>query len=521
MKLPLGTVLLLGILLAACSTPAKHTPPHYQPVAETAAPLPADPTDIQVLNRITWGANTPSAQHLKAVGLQTFLAEQLHPAADDGLPAMAQDAIAGMDITQKPMVQLVAEARALQERAKDAKGQPGYEDLQKEFQRQMTEWARQAAARSLLRDLYSRNQLKEQLTWFWMNHFNVSASKARVRVFVGDYEENAIRPHVLGKFRDLLAATAMHPAMLEYLDNAQNAAGHINENYAREIMELHTMGVGSGYTQSDVQELARILTGLGVERPGAKPPRLGRAAQNRFVSIGMAAFRPGRHDYGDKHFLGTTIHGSGFPEIEQAITILSREPATARFVSKKLAMYFCCDAPPPALIDAMAATFQATDGDIAQVLETLFRSPEFRASLGQKFKDPMHYLASALRLAYGDTVILDTQPLLNWLNRAGEPLYRHDTPDGYSLEEMAWTGPGQMETRFEIARAIGAGRSGLFRIPGDMAKDPVPPPAIRQSRFYEAIAPSLRPATVDALAQAKSPADWNMLFLSSPEFMRR
>jgi uncharacterized protein (DUF1800 family) len=505
----------LALVLTACSET-----PRYHAVAESSAPLDTNPSDVKVLNRVSWGANASSAQLLRFVGLKRYLSTQLHPSGNDGLPADARAQIAAMDISHKSMVELRDELEGLQEAARRAKGTPAYDDAQKAYQQRLTALAREAAARALLRDLYSKNQLKEQLTWFWTNHFNVSQNKGEVRAFVADYEENAIRPHVLGKFRDLLAATAFHPAMLQYLDNAQNAAHHINENYAREIMELHTMGVGSGYTQSDVQELARILTGLGIYHPG-KPPKLRKDLQGQYRVDGLFEFNPNRHDYGDKHFLGHTIHGAGLAEVDEALTILAQQPATARFVSTKLAEYFCCDTPPPALINAMAATFRETDGDITAVLETLFAAPEFRASLGGKFKDPVHYTVSAMRVAYGDTVILNPQPLFNWLDRLGEPLYRHETPDGYPLTETAWSGPGQMETRFEIARIIAAGRSGLFKLPEDKAQEPAPPPDIRLSRYYEATAPSLRPATVTALAEAKTPAEWNLLFLSSPDFMRR
>jgi uncharacterized protein (DUF1800 family) len=337
---------------------------------------------------------------------------------------------------------------------------------------------------------------------------------------VGDYEEHAIRPHVLGKFRDLLAATLLHPAMLQYLDNSQNAAGHINENYAREIMELHTMGVGSGYTQNDVQQLARILTGMGVNMSD-QPPKMQKTQRGPYFGAGLTLFNPNRHDFGDKLFLGVTIKGAGLPEINQAVAILAAEPATAHYVSRELAEYFCCDAPPDTLVNAMAASYLQSDGSIAQVLRTLFASPEFKSSLGQKFKDPIHYAVSALRAAYGQQVILNDQPLLNWLNRMGEPLYGHETPDGYSMEEAAWSGPGQMETRFEIARMIGVGHSGLYKLPQDTSPEPAPPPLILQTHYYEAIAPNLSPATAGALNQGQSPADKNLLFLSSPEFMRR
>jgi uncharacterized protein (DUF1800 family) len=310
--------------------------------------------------------------------------------------------------------------------------------------------------------------------------------------------------------------------MLQYLDNFQNAKGHINENYAREIMELHTLGVGSGYTQKDVQELARILTGMGVNFSG-QPPKLPPAVAQYYRAAGLFEFNPNRHDFGDKQFLGVAIKGGGITEVEQAVGILAAEPPTEHYVSTKLAQFFCCDAPPEALIAKMTATWKATGGDIKQVLRTMFAAPEFQASLGQKFKDPIHYAVSALRVAYGQQVILNSQPLINWLNRMGEPLYGHETPDGYPMTGASWSGPGEMETRFEIARQIGLGHSGLYKLPDDppTAKEPAPPPLILQTRYYQAVAPTLSPATLNALKQAQSPADKNMLFLSSPEFMRR
>jgi uncharacterized protein (DUF1800 family) len=512
-----------ALLLAACA-PASHLPPASAPqfhaVVETPAALDTSRSDLAILNRLSWGAETSDAQLLQREGLQAWLDRQLAPPPDDGLPDDARAQIAAMEISQKNLVQIDDEVRQMRQAAQARKGTPDFDAAQKAYQQKLNSLAREAATRSLLRDLYSQNQLKEQLTWFWMNHFNVSQNKNDIRAFVGDYEEHAIRPHVLGKFRELLAATLLHPAMLEYLDNFQNANGHINENYAREIMELHTMGVGSGYTQNDVQQLARILTGMGVNRSG-QPPRMQRNQRSAYFGLGLTLFNPNRHDFGDKQFLGLTIKGSGIPEIDQAVAVLAAEPATAHFVSRELAEYFCCDAPPDSLVNAMAATYQRTDGRIASVLRTLFASPEFKASLGQKFKDPIHYAVSALRAAYGQQVIINPQPLLNWLNRMGEPLYGHETPDGYSMEEAAWSGPGQMETRFEIARVIGAGHSGLYKLPGDQTPEPAPPPLILETRYYRAIAANLSPATAHALSQGQSPADKNLLFLSSPEFMRR
>ncbi|HEY8255345.1 MAG TPA: DUF1800 domain-containing protein, partial [Rhizomicrobium sp.] len=448
---------------------------------------------------------------------------------------------------------IAVETRELQLALRDArKSQAGADnkadlkDLIKPYRQKLVSLAVQTQARSLLRDLYSRNQLKEQLTWFWVNHFNVYARKREIAALVGDYEETAIRPHALGKFRDLLAATAFHPAMIQYLDNQQNAADKINENYAREIMELHTMGVGSGYSQADVQELARILTGVGVNLSGQPRRFAGFARADYRTDVGRGGlfeFVPRRHDYGDKHFLGHTIRGNGLAEVNQAIDILSREPATASHVSRELAQYFCCDAPSDQLVNAMAATWKRSDGDIADVLKTLFDSAEFNQSLGRKFKDPMHYAVSAVRALYGNQVISNPLPLIAWLNRMGEPLYGHETPDGYSLTAASWSGPGEMTTRFEVAQQIGAGAANLFK-PIDpqmlanlranfqknpdaglqMIMQPEPggsAPMLQETAYYTSVSPALSPATANAIAQGKSQADRNMLFLSSPEFMRR
>jgi len=358
------------------------------------------------------------------------------------------------------------------------------------------------------------------MTWFWFNHFNVHQYKANLRAMVADYEETAIRPHALGRFRDLLEATLRHPAMLRYLDNADNAANHINENYAREIMELHTLGVGSGYTQKDVQELARILTGVGIDA-NPTPPKLRPDHAADYRREGLFEFNPNRHDYGDKVFLGHAIKGSGFGEVEQALDILARAPATATHISRELAVYFVSDNPPQALVDRMAHAFQRSDGDIAATLDTMFHSPEFKASLGAKFKDPVHYALSSVRLAYDDRVILNTSPIQNWLSRLAEGLYNHETPDGYSMTEAAWDGPGQMALRFEIARQVGSGGAGLFKPETPGAAEQPGFPTLQNALYYNGLSATLGGRTQTALGQAVSPQEWNELFLSSPEFMHR
>jgi len=284
---------------------------------------------------------------------------------------------------------------------------------------------------------------------------------------------------------------------------------------------LHTMGVGSGYTQADVEALARILTGVGIDVK-AEDPKLNPEQRPLLVREGAFEFNPARHDFGDKTFLGHQIKGRGFGEVDEAIDILVHHPATATHLSKQIANYFVSDNPPDSLVQKMAQTFKASDGDVAAVLSTMVHSPEFTASLkpGEKFKDPVHYVFSAVRLAYDDKVILNTQPVQNWLNRLGEGLFNHQTPDGYSMMSESWNGPGQMALRFEIARAIGSGSAGLFKPDGPNATEKPAFPLLQNALYFNGLRQTLSPATLAALDQAVSPQDWNTLFLSSPEFMR-
>jgi uncharacterized protein (DUF1800 family) len=368
--------------------------------------------------------------------------------------------------------------------------------------------------------LYSPAQLQEQLDWFWLNHFSVFQYKANDAWLVGDYAENAIRPHALGHFRDLLLATLTHPAMLQYLDNAQNAAGHINENYARELMELHTLGVGSGYTQQDIQELARVLTGVGVNMSGNEP-KLKPEWQKLYRHQRAFEFNPARHDFGGKTLLGKHVDGGGFDEVEQAVDLLVSQPACAQFVSRKLAVYFVSDDPPRSLTDRMAKTFQKTHGDIAEVLDTLFKSREFEASLGAKFKDPMHYVISTMRLAYDGKPVMNTHPVVNWLNALGEPLFGRQTPDGYPLTESGWASSGQISRRFEIARAIGSGNGGLFEPEDGSRPTSTGFPQLSGRLYFTAVEPYLSTHARAALDRAGSQVEWNTFLLASPDFNYR
>ncbi|MGK7880374.1 MAG: DUF1800 domain-containing protein [Crocosphaera sp.] len=308
----------------------------------------------------------------------------------------------------------------------------------------------------LMRATLSRSQLEEVMVDFWFNHFNVFAGKGRTGIWVGAYEEQAIRPHVLGKFRDLLFSTARHPAMLFYLDNWQNTAPEssrsrgrfkgLNENYARELIELHTLGVDGGYSQDDVIALAKILTGWGL----AGPRRLGDGSGFFFDEA--------RHDYSDKVFLGTLIRGSGMDEVEQALELLARHPATAEHISYKIAQYFVADQPPPSLVVFLAQRFLETDGDIRAILTSLFSSAEFWANeyRGNKFKTPYQYVISALRAV--DSSQPNLVALAGTLNQLNMLPYHCLTPDGYANTQEAWLNSDAMLRRISIATALAQGR---------------------------------------------------------------
>jgi uncharacterized protein (DUF1800 family) len=476
--------------------------------------------DLALLDRLTWGVTASSAEHLRSVGVERWLQEQLHPPGNPMLPEAVNAQIEAMpDVNKFPFD--VAVAFDAQAKSANQVVDPDQKKAaQQVYQTAMNDRAKQAAARTILRALYAPDQLRERMTWFWFNHFNVHQYKANIRILVGDYEDHAVRVHALGKFRDLLSATLHHPAMLRYLDNADNAAGHVNENYAREIMELHTMGVGSGYTQADVEALAKILTGVGVD---LKPedPKLKPELQSQLFRDGAFEFNPARHDYSDKTFLGHTIKGRGLAEVDEAVDILVHHPATAAHLSRQIAIYFVSDNPPDTLVQKMAQTFKTSDGDIAAVLATMVHAPEFAASLkpGARFKDPVDYVFSAVRLAYDDKVILNTAPIQGWLNRMGEGLFNHETPDGYSMMSASWNGPGQMMVRFEVARSIGSGSAGLFKPDVTNATDQPAFPLIQNALYFNGLKQTLGPSTLAALDKAISPQDWNTLFLSSPEFM--
>ncbi|MEO5936619.1 MAG: DUF1800 domain-containing protein, partial [Terriglobales bacterium] len=350
----------------------------------------------------------------------------------------------------------------------------------------------------LLRAVYSERQLEEVLTDFWFNHFNVFINKGADRYLTTSYERDAIRKHALGKFEDMLVATAKNPAMLFYLDNFQSVGPNsmagkrsgqprgalgqrmqarranrvpnqdqqpqqpnaqqptmidqdtqvapkrgLNENYARELMELHTLGVDAGYTQKDIVEVAKVFTGW-----TARQPRLG----------GDFEFIDRIHEPGPKLVLGHKIDEGGESEGRKVLHILATHPSTAKFISRKLAMRFVADEPPAALVERMAATFLKSQGDIKQVMRTLLQSPEFWAqdSYRAKVKTPLEFVVSAVRVTGAE--VRNPQALIQNLNKLGMPLYGAQPPTGYSMKASTWVNSAALLNRMNFALALAGGQ---------------------------------------------------------------
>jgi uncharacterized protein (DUF1800 family) len=236
---------------------------------------------------------------------------------------------------------------------------------------------------------------------------------------------------------------------------------------------------------------------------------------------GAFEFNPARHDFGPKTLLGHPLTHRGFAEVSEAVDLLVKQKACARFISRQLAEYFVGDDPPAALVERMAQTFQASDGDMAAVLRTLFTSRELAAQVGRKFKDPMQYVVSAVRLAYDSRLIQNMHPVTGWLVALGEPEFGHQTPDGYSLQDAAWSSSGQMSRRFEIARTIGSGSAGLFDPEKGGPATVVGFPLLTTPVYYGVLEPSLSAPTRNTLQLARSQQEWNLYLLASPDFNYR
>jgi uncharacterized protein (DUF1800 family) len=480
---------------------------------------------LHVLNRLAFGPRPGDLDYVKQIGVENWIERQLHPDST-AIPADLQQRLASLQTLHMTPEELFVQYQAPLRQLAPA-------DDKKALRQRSAVILQQAVQGRIIRALEGPRQLQEVMTAFWFNHFNVFAGKGLCHLWIGNFEQDVIRPHTMGRFRELLGATAKHPAMLFYLDNWQNTAPNspgargkfegINENYARELMELHTLGVNGGYSQADVIALAHILTGWGLARRNSAINRpafdgaplthsssfalrllpFGRWRRNprqrrilgEIESENGFYFDQRRHDFSAQTFLGERIAGGGLDEGETALDILARSPATANHLSYKLAQHFVADDPPPALVRRMARHYLATDGDIRDVLQTLFFSNEFWEArhYGVKFKTPYEFVISAARAA--GVPVVNVRPLAGAMTQLGMPLYGCQTPDGYKQTEDAWLSPNAMMIRLSFSTALGAGRLPLQRPVNEFAE-------YEGSRSQEA---TMRPAELRV-----PPAAWDI-----------
>ncbi len=543
-----------AILFNDAILPADQESPQF------TKPITGDQAVLHALGRLTFGPRPGDVEKVKEMGLNRWIDLQLHPdriPRDPELAARTQsleDSPAPAALAQRPRTPLSPrQANALRRATAEEdmfmlSRLPENEEVQvlaamplirqrviamltPELQAKVRAAARgplvdavktngkqagqKLAQAKFYRALESDRQLEEVLTDFWFNHFNVDAGKGADRILTAAYERDVIRPHVLGHFRDLLEATANSPAMMFYLDNWQSvspdaavnrnrpkqAGRGLNENYARELMELHTLGVDGGYTQKDVTEVARCFTGWSVQTPRLNGP---------FV------YRDAVHDKGEKIVLGVRIPaGGGKSDGERVLDILARHPSTARHISRELAQRFVADDPPQPLVDRMAKTFRDTDGDIRAVLATMFNSPEFfsEGAYRAKLKTPFEMMVSAMRAT--GAAVDNSAALAQRIATLGEPLYRKVEPTGYSNAGEDWINSAALVERMNFAMDLTANRVEGVKV-DDSKFSADPAQAARELLFTNA-----SQQTLDAIGAQSDPAVVAGMLLGSPDFQRR
>jgi uncharacterized protein (DUF1800 family) len=458
---------------------------------------------VHFLNRTSFGPTSEELEKVQQSGITAYLDQQLSPEQiPDSLVTDKVAELKTMRLSSRELLELYPQAAVAQAKGMDMAQMQGPRQVILELQ----------LAR-LIRAVYSRRQLYEVMVDFWSNHFNIYAGKGADRWLSTSYDRDTIRPHALGRFKDLLTATAQSPAMLFYLDNwmsvspqspaaqrgPNNPRRGINENYAREVMELHTLGVEGGYKQKDIQEVARCFTGWTIERPRGQ---------------GEFRFEQRFHDNGAKTVLGNHIGaGGGMEDGLKVIDILANHPATAKFIATKLARRFVADDPPAAVVSKASAVFHQSGGEIASVVRAIIDSPEFFSGefYRGKVKKPLEYVASALRVTDAETKI--THPLLRYLNRMGEPLFLAQPPTGHPDMGGSWISPDMLLTRINFVSDLVSNRLPGSRIRKDIVGE--------LDSMIGLIAPdSISPATRAAMNEA-SGAESLALLLAAPEFQRR
>ena len=534
-----------------------------RPADVAAASGPTDDKTIaHVLDRLGYGPRQGDIDKVREMGVMAYIDQQLHPEKINDSALQAHLApLTTIDLSTKEIARdyyMPAQVQKRQQKKADGQADPAAAPNAvgakgnaagarppevTEAMMKQREVVVELDAQKILRAAYSERQLEQVLTDFWFNHFNVFAGKGPERIMLTEYERDVIRPHVLGSFRDLLGATAHSPAMLFYLDNwmstdpagihsspmdemrqrnrarmlgvlrpdladmvkqqQKNRPTGLNENYGRELMELHTLGVDGGYTQKDVVEVARAFTGWTIAQP-----RQG----------GGYRFDPRMHDNGEKHVLGHTIKaGGGEKDGEQVLDILAHHPSTARFISTKLARRFVGDDPPQALIERASKRFIDTNGDLREVVRTIVTSPEFFApdAYRAKVKTPFEFLVSALRAANAD--VRGPAGLIRSMQQLGMPLYQAQPPTGYGDTAEAWVNTGGLVSRMNFALSLVRNQVQGVRV----ALPTETVDAARDRLVQTVLQGQVSDATVDTLKKATDVTQLTALALGAPEFQRR
>ena len=542
-------LLLLGVAILATSISAATFPKDDQAV-------------VHVLSRIGFGPRAGDVEKVRAMGIQRYIEEQLHPERIADAPMGTRlDGLTTLRLSSRQIAEQyeLPELQARLAKKQNAAAGDGADAATPKMPDPMQQKANslvvELSEQKLLRAVYSERQLQEVLTDFWFNHFNVDARKGRDRFLLTEYERDTIRPHVLGKFRDLLGATAKSPAMLFYLDNWMSAdpngphvdmrpgrvvrepfggrfvappmarpqaqgknaptlrqaqgrpepgrgAKGLNENYGRELMELHTLGVDGGYTQKDVTEVARALTGWTILNP---------------QQGGEFRFEPRQHDEGEKVVLGHHINaGGGIKDGEQVLNILASHPSTAHFISLELARRFVSDTPPAALVDRAAKRFKDTDGDLREVMRTILTSPEFLGpeAYRAKVKSPFEFIVSAMRATSAD--VSNAMALVRAMQQLGMPLYQCQPPTGYKDTADAWTNTGALVNRMNFALQLSNGKT-----PGIAVESRQSLVDRRDAVVNAMLGNDVSETTKSTIAKATTTPQMMALALGSPEFQKR
>ena len=525
--------------------------PQWHTAAQTVpSAVPADPdahTILHVLNRVGYGPKPGDIGRVRAMGLAAYIEQQLHPeriadpTVDAALAEFPTLAMTTEELATKyyrPLEEMRKDQQAKQAKAaakiakadgKDAVGDtPEATPEMKELRQGAASVLQNLTQARIIRAVDSERQLNEVLVDFWFNHFNVYAQKGAVNEYLNAYERDAIRPHVLGRFRDMLGAVAHNPAMLFYLDNyqsadpkmgqrlmrlqqaKQNIPQGLNENYARELMELHTLGVDGGYTQKDVQEVARVFTGWTIDQP---------RGGGRFL------FRPQMHDPDNKTVLGQVIAGyrgvDGMREGEKVLDLLAMHPATARHLAYKLAQRFVSDTPPQTLVDRAAKVYLATQGDLREVMRAILTSPEFFSieSYSAMVKTPLDFTISAARVT--GARLASAAPIVQALrNNLGMPLYGCQPPTGYKTTADAWVNTGALLSRMNFGLQLVSNQQRQIKVnvPALAADTSI---TTRDALINQVLAGRISASTSDTLAKAPTPQQLLALLLGSPEFQKR